>query len=57
MPFSFSGGHTYFQFIIGYADVLLEADIEGIVLTRISSKSTMLSEVYTSTVGLPDFCV
>ena len=25
-------GHTYFQFIIGYADVLLEADVEGIVL-------------------------
>ena len=25
-------GHTYFQFIIGYADILLEADVEGIVL-------------------------
>ena len=25
-------GHTYFQFIIGYVDILLEADVEGIVL-------------------------
>ena len=25
-------GHTYFQFIVGYADILLEADVESIVL-------------------------
>ena len=32
MPFNFSAVHTYFQFIVGYADILLEADVESIVL-------------------------